>query len=128
MSIFPTIFIISFSWSNTIKNSLIPNEFSFWHSRLFIYNPGCVSKLIFQPSSNVLCACLPASMILSKLVPLIRTNLLLPVLPPKLTYSCFKRFIYFCLHWVFLALCQLSLVVVELGSYALVAVVRFSLR
>ena len=67
-------------------------------------------------------------MILSKLIPLIRTNLLLPVLPTKLTYSFFLRFIYFCLHWVFLALCQLSLVVVEWGSYALVAVVRFSLR
>lgn len=90
-------FIISFSWFNTIKNSLIPTEFHSGIPRPFIYNPGCVSKLIFQPSSNVLCACLPASMILSKLVPLIRTNLVLPVLPPKLTYSCFKDlFIFAC--------------------------------
>ena len=76
------------AWSKTIKNSLSPAEFSFWHSRPFIYNPVCVSELIFQVSSNALCACLPASMILFKLVPLIK-YLLLPVLPTKLTYSFF---------------------------------------
>ena len=79
------------AWSKTIKNSLSPAEFSFWHSRPFIYNPVCVSELIFQVSSNALCACLPASMILFKLVPLIK-YLLLPVLPTKLTYSFFFFF------------------------------------